>query len=233
MAVQFELADILDDAAVRLNVPPFAGNTNITASQALYWAVQSARGLSARLQVAFGDDKDFLKTATLTTTPSFSLVSLPSSTITINSVIWAKATDDYRLLKQATAGDLQLQEPMALNGRWSVDPVYRLEGETLALYPPATTAETLILFYTDYLALTPVEGAATFLSKLEADEWITLDVVIKGSQRKRRDASMYIAAKADLEARLFNPNRKRNNSGPHQVRDVYAECVTDYLRRRY
>jgi hypothetical protein len=45
-----------------------------------------------------------------------------------------------------------------------------------ALYPAPLDAQTLVVFYTNHTDLT---GATSFVSRLDVDRWLTLDVACK------------------------------------------------------
>lgn len=229
MSTTFQVSEILADVARLANVPAFSATSNVTLSQATYWLVQSARSLSALLRQKLGDDLDLLQTATLTTVPSFNLVSLPSDAGEVHSVLWAKSDTDYRLLSRASVDDLE--EADVASKPWECAPKYRLEGNTIALYPASTEAESLLVFYTNY---TDISGEATsFQGRLDFDRWVTLDTVCRVLAAKSRDNSTFLQDKMLLEKELFSQARKREPNRTNTIRDVRNRDRDRWLRNRW
>lgn len=228
MATVFQVSDILSDAARMANVPPFGASTNVTSTQALYWLVQSARSLSARLRAAFGEDADYLRVAQLQTQAGLNTLSLPTDAGEVHAVLWQRTASDFQLLE---GGDLNVLEDLPDGEpepwRSAGKPKYRLEGEQLGLYPPSSEIETIILFYTEHLDLS---GETQFTSRLDADRWLTLDVAIRVMQSQGRDPSMFLQDRLMLEANLFSPARKRQPTRPQTIRDTSALRL-DHIRR--
>ncbi len=231
MSTTFDVSDILATAAREANVPPFSTDTNVTLAQSTYWLVQGARSFSARLKQALGDDGDYLKIATLTTVPNLNFVSLPADCGEIHSLLWARTSSDYRLLR---TGNMEVLEDLADGDpiAWSTyaDPQYRIEGETIAFYPPSTDAETLYLFYADHLQL---EDQTYFAARLDADRWLALDVAIRVVQSQGRDPSMLKQDKLMLEAGLFSSARRRAPKTIQTIRDTRSAELNRGLRDRW
>lgn len=231
MAQTFEISDVLADAAREANVPPFAADTNVTLAQATHWMIQGARSLSARLRQSFGDDGDFLKVTTLTTIPSLNFISLPEQAGEIRSVVWARTSSDYRLLRPGNMEEVELLADGDLRAwRDDVTPTYRLEGETLSFYPASSEAESIVLFYTDHLDLT---GQDHFPARLDADRWLVLDLAIRVVRAQGRDPALLIQDKLLLETHLFAPARQRMPARINTIRDVRGAEEVRTLRSRW
>lgn len=229
MASTFSCADILTDAARLANVPAFAADTNVTTTMATYWLVQGARTFTARLRQAF-DDGDFLKLATLSVPAGLNICSLPVDTGEVHSAVWVKSSTDYRLLR---VGNMEVLEDLAdgdpLPWSQSGTPTYRIEGETIAFYPPSSEAESVILFYTDHLELT---GETYFAARLDTDRWLALEVAIRVLQSQNRDASGLIQDKLMSEANIFSPARNRAPKRNNTIRDVRGATIGNARRDR-
>lgn len=222
MASSFSVSAIIGDVAKTANVPAFTSTTNTTTSQVTYWLVQSGRALSAKIKDAFGPDLDYLLTAEMTTVPGFNLVSLPTDTGEVHSVLWARSSSDYRVLRDAGMEDLSdiVQTP---SDDWNAgQPVFRIEGQTLAFYPASAVAETIVVFYTTHQDLT---SATSFLSRLDADRWLTLDVVCKVLAAKQRDYTVYKQEQLMLEQALFSAKRTRAPNKTETIRNVSARSM--------
>lgn len=232
MATSFTVASITADIAKLCNVPTFTTTTNTTAAQVTYWLVQSARAISALYRQKCGADLDYLVTAQLTTVPGFSLVSLPADCGEVHSVLWAKTANDYRLLESAGVDDLETTVDTVTEDWDQTTPKYRLEGNTVALYPAPLDAQTLVVLYTNHTDLT---GATSFVSRLDVDRWLTLDVACKVLMSKQRDYSLFVQEKAMLEANLFSTGRRRDTNAVTTIRDVrnkpWQRLIKDNWRR--
>lgn len=229
MATTFQVAEIIADVARLANVPAFSATSNVTLAQATYWTVQSARSLSALLRQKLGEDLDLLQTSTLTTIANFNLASLPGDCGEVHAVIWMKTSTDYRLLQRVQAEDLE--EADTTESSWECAPRYRLEGNTIALYPASTTAEELLVFYTNHVDLSGEE--TSFQGRLDFDRWVTLDVVCRVLAAKSRDNSTFLQDKMLLEKELFSQARKREPNRTNTIRDVRGAAVDRWYRNRW
>ncbi len=231
MSTVFQVADILTDAARMANVPAFGATTNVTSTQATYWAVQAARSLSARLRGSFSEDADFLRVQDLQTQAGLNTISLPTDAGEVHAVLWRKTSSDFYLLNRGDLGvleDLADGEPDTWDN--TAPPRYRLEGEQIAFYPPSSGAENITIFYTGHLDLT---GETFFTARLDADRWITLDVAIRVLQSQSRDASVLIQDKLLLEQQLFSPARRRQPTQPQTIRDTRGQRMEQFRRNRW
>jgi hypothetical protein len=231
MASVFVIADILTDAARMANVPAFAADTNVTTTMATYWVVQGARTFTARLRSAFGEDADYLREATITSQAGINTVSLPPDAGEVHSVLWCRTASDYRLLRNGTQDRLvDLQEGNPMPWREFGEPSFRLEGETLAFYPPSSEAENLIVFYTSHLKL---GGQTYFSARLDTDRWLALDVAVRVLQSQGRDPTVLTQDKLMLEAQVFNPSRGRQPNRVVTIRNTGAERAMASWRDRW
>ncbi len=231
VASSFSVADLLVAIAAQSSSPAFSSNTRITQAQATAWIAQSARSLSALLRQKFPEDRELLQYAELATIPSFPIVSLPPDCGEVHSVVWLRSASEAELLASAGAEDTILQ-PLDTGTGWDSgeSPRWRLEGQTLALYPASGKAETLQVFYTTHLS--PTSGS--FQARLDFDRWVELDVCIKiaTSKKKQADIVEFQKQKALLENDLFSRARRRDVAERHTMRDTRLErLMADYRRR--
>lgn len=231
MSTSFSVSDIVADVAKLAVVPTFTSQTNVTAAQVSYWVIQSARSLSAKFRQKFGEDAEYLRTNTVSAQAGLGSVSLPANTGEIHAVVWARTSSDWVLLERAPLDDLEDGQSGDLRN-WSEygPPRYRLVGETLALYPLPAKAETLVLLTTGHLNL---NGETSFLSRLDADRWVTLDVAERVLVSQGRDASVLKQDKLMLEADLFAASRKRDVHGTSTIRDVTSRRARSSIRSRW
>lgn len=231
MASSFVVADILADVARSANCPAFATDTNVTLAQATYWLAQSARSLSALYKQHFGDDRDYLRTATLATQPALGMVSLPADCGEVCAVLWVRTASDWRLLEGSQLDDLELGQVTLLRPWISTgEPTYRIEGETLGFYPASSVAETVVLFYNKHLDTT---AQTSITGRLDTDRWLTLDLVCRVLSAQGRDGSAYLQDKMLLEKNLFSVERNRDRGAIHTIRDVRGRRADRGYRDRW
>lgn len=220
MATSFSVADILLDVARTANVPDFTTTTNVTTAQITYRLVQSARSLSALFRQKLGEDQDFINQATLTVQAGVGLASLPTDCGEVNAVLWVRTASDWRLLESAGQDELEYAQTDTLVP-WlnCVTPQYRIQGNVLLFLPGSSVAETVVIYYTKNLDLT---GQTTFLQRVDADRWITLDLVtwILNAQGRHDQAQVFVAEKMALEANLFSSSRTRDPNSIDTIRDT-------------
>lgn len=231
MASTFSIADILRDVAVLANCPAFGSNTRITATQATAFATQAARELSALIRQKHGEDRDLLQILTLSTVPDFNLVSLPADCGEVHAVVWQRGTTDAVLLKSASSANLTDQIESGLS--WSesdTEPRWRLEGNTIGLYPTSPDAEDLTVYYTTNYDVT----GTTVQARVGFDRWVTLETCIQVCTARNRPQAVaeFKQQKALLENDLFSRARKRDVNESHTIRDVRATAVMRDVRRR-
>lgn len=229
MATTFQTSEILADVARLANVPAFSTTSNVTSGQCTYWLVQSARTLSALLRQRMGSDNDFVASASLTVPAGLGLVSLPADCGEVHAVLWVKSSRDYQLCDGASQDDLE--EGSEAEQAWESPPTYRVEGQTLAVFPPSTDAEDLIVYYTTHLDLSG--GATSYISRLDTDRWLTLDVLCKVLAAKQRDYSLFAAEKAQVEALLLSPARTRDPNTISTIRDTRGAAARRFYRNRW
>lgn len=233
MATSFSVTDILADVARRANVPAFTTTTNVTTAQATGWLVQSARSLSALFRQKLGEDNDFIQQGTLTVQANVGLASLPSNCGEVHALLWVRSTSDYRLLD---AADLDQFEDLQTGDirKWTDGPAptYRLMGNTVTFFPPSSEEETVLIYYTTHLDLT---GQTSFFARLDADLWLTLDVVCKllNAQGRADVAAVYLQEKMMLEANLFSGARERDPYQVNTIRDTKSRRARGRWRDRW
>ncbi len=233
MSTSFSVADIVADIARTANVPTFTTTTNITASQVTYKLLQSARSLSALFRQKRGEDLDFVNQASLTVQAGVGLTSLPADCGEVQAVLWAKTPSDWRLVDAAPLDDYEYGQLDTLK-TWTDGqrPSYMLQGNTIRFFPGSSVAETVIVVYTKHLDLT---GETSFLSRLDADRWLTLDVAIwvLNAQGRPEQAMVYMQEKAMLEANLFAASRARDPNAVHTIRDTQGRRLRNIRRTRW
>lgn len=218
MSTTFVVADILADAANLSNCPPFSATTRITLSQATYWLAQSARSLSALLRQNRAEDRDMLRITPVSTQASVGYVSLPTDCGEVHALIWTRGSNDDVLLEHAQQEDL----PAALaTPGWSsagIVPTWRLEGATIALYPPSAAVEALTVYHTVHV----VTSSASFQANLDFDRWVTLDLCVKVANAKNKQdvAVAFAQQRLLLESEMLSRARKRDVNAVHTIRDV-------------
>jgi len=230
MATTFAVSDLLSDIAARANVPPFTTSTHVTSTRVTYWISQSVRAASALMRQWFPDDRELLQTATLATVPDFELVSLPADCGEVHSVIWQRDTNDFVLLESSQGDDIA--DRLNAGETWEsayVEPRWRLEGQTIAIYPTCSTSETITVYYTTHLV-----AGSTFAAKVDFDEWVTLDVLVKvyTAKDKPQKVAETLQNKKLLEDDLLSKARQRDPYRTNTIRDVrYARAIRDHRRR--
>lgn len=227
MATTFNVAEITADVATLTNSPPFSATTRITSTEVTYWLAQAVRSLSALLRQHHINDHELLQTAALATVNGVNVVSLPSNCGEVHAVLWARGANDYVLVRKALQDDLAERSA----GGWTaIEPVYRLEGETLAFYPTPTAVHALQLFYTHHVA-TPL--GATIQMRVDCDRWLALDVACRVQTAKNKPDANLQQQKALLENDLLNPDRGRDPNAVETIRDTRAQSALSYFRRRW
>lgn len=216
MAVSFQVSDILADVAYHANVPPFTTDTRTTLAQATRMVVQAARTVSAELARVFGEDNDFLRTATLTVPANVGLASLPSRCHQLHAVVWVKSSTDSRIIEPASPERLEVYEDAQA---WADcrTPTYQLEGETLAFYPVSSAEETIQLFY--YTDLGAVSDTV-LNTRIDVDLWITLTVAKRVLDSEPRDSSVVANELLLVDSKLFASGRKKDTTGNPTIRNV-------------
>lgn len=229
MAVTISVATILSNVAQLISVPTFSTTTNVTAAQALAWTQQALESLQGLNQQKLGDDKYHISSVDLTTQASINTLSLPSDAIEVFDVLWAEDENTVHRLLPANASDI---EPFGHDAReWDCAPTFRIEGNTLALYPCPDQAYDISVWYGSHFTVTT--SADTFQGRLDWQKWIELDVAIKCLTRKKRyaDIAGIQGLQAQLEANLFSLGRKRHRAGPVRIADVDSQWLDDMYRR--
>jgi hypothetical protein len=229
VAVTVSVATILTNVSQLIGVPAFSSGTNVTATQALAWAVQALESLQALNQQKLGDDKYHISSVDLSTQASINTLSLPSDAIEVFDVLWAEDANTVHRLSMANAADL---EPQGHDAReWDCPPTFRIEGNTLALYPCPDQAYDISVWYGSHFTVT--SSADTFQGRLDWAKWIELDVALKCLTRKRRynDMAAIQGMQDQLSANLFSQGRKRNRAGPVRIADVEGQWLDDVYRR--
>lgn len=229
MAVTVSVATILTNAASLMGIPPFSASTNTTSTQALAWVVEGLESLQALNQQKLGDDKYHISSVDLSTQASINTLSLPSDAIEVFDVLWAEDDNTVHRLLPASAGDI---EPFGHDAReWDCPPTFRIEGNTLALYPCPDQVYDISIWYGSHFNVT--SGSDTFQGRLDWQRWITLFLCVQSLTRKRRfaDAAGMQAQLDMLSANLFSQGRKRHRAGPVRIEDVDGRWADQMYRR--
>lgn len=220
MATTFDIDSILADVARTVNVPAFSTDTSISLSQITYKLVQSARSLSALFRQKFGEDRDFINQATLTVQAGVGLASLPADCGEVHAVLWVRTASDWRLLQSAGIDDLEDgQLDTLLPWKEQRTPKYQIQGNVLVFLPGSSVAETIVVYYTTHLNLT---DQTSFLSRLDADRFITLDLVAwaLSALGRKEEAAFELQNLAALRADLFSPARTVDPNSVDTIRDT-------------
>lgn len=218
MATTISVSKILTNVAQLIGVPAFATNTNVTEAQAITWCQQALESLQAMNAQTLGADHHHISSVVIPTQVNINFVSLPSDAIEVFDVLWKRDTErTYRLLPAEAIFVLPLNaEPEA----WEQPPRFRIEGNTLVLFPPPAQVYQLSIWYGQ--AFTVANTASTIQGRLDWQNWIELDVAIKCLVRKRRlvDVADFTGRRDALSAALFSPGRQRMRAGPSRIVDV-------------
>lgn len=228
MSVTFPVSDIVLSIQARLALPTITATTRITLARVLAQIQQSARGLAALQRQKLGRDYDLLATATVATQAGLNLVSTPANFGELVKICWVKDATHAPQLEQALASDY---EPMGFNPRaWDQPssgvpygygcglPKYDLEGSTIVFYPCPNQVYSLAIWYTLHYAVASL--ADTIIGRLDWDTYIILDVCQMLCSDLKRDPTVFLAEKGQLEANLFAAKRKRDLNAVHTIRDV-------------
>lgn len=228
MAVTISVSTIVQNAAQLIGVPAFSANTNVTSTQALAWVVEGLEALQALNQQRLGADKHHISSVSLLTQPGVNFVSLPSDAIDLFDVMWTKDKNTAYRLVPASALDV---EPLGIEAAgWDpyTVPSYRLESNSLVLFPCPAERHSLSVWYGQYV--TADSASSTFQGRLDWQSWLELDLAIKCLLKKRRygDAESYEARKGALTANLFAPGRYRDRAGPRRIGDVEGRALLSH-----
>ncbi|HEX6239961.1 MAG TPA: hypothetical protein VFZ61_03670 [Polyangiales bacterium] len=227
MASTFQVADILADVADLTQSPAFSASTRVTATRATYWLTQSVRALSALLRQHHYDDREMLQTQDLVTVPNLGMVSLPVDCGEVHALLRQVDSEDYELVRGAQQDDLVHVSPKS----WAQQaPCWRMEGQTVALYPPPTAAHVLRLYYTVHL---PTPLGATIQARIDSDRWLTLDVAAKVATAKGKSTVQFDQQKALVENDFLSRARARDEETVHTIRDTRAERANAWYRQRW
>lgn len=227
MSTTFSISDLTADVASLCNVVPFTTTTHVTSTRIAYWISQAARSYSALMRQHHVDDRELIQSATLSTVPDFALVSLPTNCGEVHDVIWHRDTRDYVLLEHAGVDDLTAQ--LDAGESWDAAPKWRLEGNTIAIYPTSATAETIEVYYTTHLDT----SGGTVQLRVDGDKWITLEVCAQVAVAKGKDPGGFMQQKALLENDLLSRARKRAVNETHVIRDSRYRRACDAYDRRW
>lgn len=232
MASSYTVADLLTNIAAITGSATFTASTRVTSTQVTYWLSQAVRSWSALMRQKFPEDRELIQTATLTTTAGLSLVSLPADCGEVHSVVWQRGTNDYVLLESAQQGDLAWR--LDTGDTWEgacIEPRYRLAGQTLEVFPPGNSAETLEVYYTSHLS----SGGATVIAKIDFDRWVEYDVaaLVCTAKSQTARAAEFKQSKALLENDLLSRARQRDVNKVNTIRDTKAERLLSHWRRNW
>lgn len=228
MSVEIRVGDLLEDLCYELHLPSYGTGEFITSDQAVKLVKASATKLSGILTRLYSDAL-FAETATLTTVPSFDLVSLPNNFATLRSVHWIAADGCAYPLRRADVHEYveTAQSWGDPNSYWSVNvlPTVTLEANVLRLVPTPTEAYTLRVAYTTgiFLTLDPnTEGweNTTFAGQIGWREWIVADMAYRVCKREQKDPTNFLNDLAVAEAQMKDHITQRDRYSTYQVRDT-------------
>lgn len=228
MSVTIGVSSILRNAAQLIGVPPFAANTNVTETQAVYWCQEALESLQALNAQKLGADKHHISSIALSTQANINFVSLPADAIEVFDVIWTREADKYYRLVPAESGYVQ---PLGATPKnWDERfPRFRLEGNTLVFFPCPAAVYPLSIWYGQHF--TVASPANTVQGRLDWQQWLELELATKCLTKKRRfaDLAEMTQRRDALSAQMFAPGRARMRAGPTRIQDVDA----DYLGRHW
>jgi hypothetical protein len=219
MASTFVFADILANVAVITNSPAFTASTRITTAQANYWIGQGVRSFSALMRQKFPEDRDLIQSAILPNAPGLALISIPPDAGEVHAVVWQRGTNDSVLLDSANQDDIA--SSLDTGEDWSsagVTPRWRLEGQTIAIYPASNSSESIELFYTTSLS----SAGTSVVTREDFDRWLACFVgeLVAVSKSMTAKAADLRQQKALIENDLLSRARSRDANKTNTIRDV-------------
>lgn len=231
MASTFSIADITANVAVLTNSPTFTSSTRVTTAQVAYWITQAVQGWSALVRQHFPEDRDFIQVASLPNLPGYAMISLPVNCGEVHAVLWQRADGKYEPLISASEGDIAatLEAGQGWENCGEL-PRYRIEGQTIAIYPPSHDDETIELFYTTHLS-----SGSTVTTRLDFDRWVAFFVgeLVATAKTNQAKASDMASKRALLENDLLSRARQVDQNKTHTIRDVRNERIGAAMRARW
>lgn len=211
----------------RADLPAFSASTWVTTTQINALTNESLQGYYALLWTLFGDE--YYSTSS-TITASSATTSVPTRCIKILNLWWLRGTDDVVRINRGNADDLLLAN-YASKAWTDYAPRYRLQGTGTILWLP--TPSTSYNVRCDHVAL-PADLSAdgdTLFSGAGWEQWVVADVCLKLAQREEKDPSVFMAERAEWEARIRAQAPDRIEGEPLQLRDVSGVGMSAYALR--
>lgn len=213
----------------RYDLPTFSSSTFITTTHVNALLNASLQAYTAMLCEAYGDSY-FTTSATAATSAGVGTNALPTRFYKLTRLWWVRATDDVVPIRRANAAELALASYSARS--WTeYGPRYRLQGTANVQWLPKPDAVYNVVF--DYVQL-PADLSAdgdVFEGGPGWDEWVVNDVCAKIAAREEKDPSVYMAHRADWEARIRAQATERDETEALTVRDEDCPGESDYERR--
>lgn len=202
--------------------------TTITLAQMLDFLKISCEALAA-LVGERASEMYFATLGTLSTVANTATVNLPSGFSELLRLTWQKSASEEIDLVRAQPENMRAYPNSWGNSECTLI-TYRLQGNTLALYPTPDAVYTINILYST--GLYPADLNATFVARDNWQQWVALQAALLVRARQQKDAG-------DIRLLLYGPDgvsggvndavkrqARRDNVGVRRVRDVRAPLFT-------
>lgn len=227
MARTVSLSTLREAVRTRYELPAFSTTTWCTTAQVNSLINESLQAYYALLMECYGEE--YFSTSS-TITASSATTSFPTRCHKILNLWWLRGTDDVVRIHRGSADDLLLANYAAKS--WNeYCPKYRLQGTATILWLP--TPSTSYNVRCDHVAL-PADLSADGDTAEFGPGWemqTVADVCQKLAQREEKDPTVFMAERAEWEARIRRQAPDRIEGEPLQLRDVTSGGLSAYQLR--
>lgn len=211
------VSEIIEECRVRLDLPTITSTTFFSTAKSLNLVKYSARRLSALIRRA--DSDYFLVSTIVPTAAGVNQVSLPSNFSDLRSISWVKSSAEYVPLEMASQDEVASTSDTSRS--WESAPLYRLESETIVLYPTPNAVYDLSIRYDSGIYVTST--ASSIICQPGWEEWIINDVCLRVATMMEQDPTVFAAERAETEANVVKQAASRDRFRSHQVRDLWGD----------
>lgn len=227
MARTVSFSTVREAIRTRYDLPAFSTTTFVTTALVNSLINEELQRYYGLLLECFGDD--YLDaTQSLTTSAGVGLTSLPDGFAKLRRLAWVRGADDVVLLRRASAEDIGLADYDAKS--WSeYTPHYRIQGQTIAWYPPPSAEYNVTATYAALPADLTSDGD-TFMAGPGFEGFVIYGVCASIALREEKDPGSWLALRNDAEKRIRDQARERDESEGYAVRDVCYGGIGDRER---
>jgi len=223
---------MLVELAESVDLPPFSDSpaTFITQTRAMAYLSASVHAFAQKHR-AFGL---LATTGTINAVSGTKAYALPTDFAALISIMTTVQGQPFKL-ERMDIDDIDLQ-PTNGTGWQSYQAGYAILGEQLIVTDPKA-AYTLTLRYVPELPMFNTGGAAIadfsattdyILAKGSIDQWVVLDSAIKCMRKQEKDPSAFVRGREEIEERLLDNLRDRNEHDASSVRETYDRGGGEY-----